>query len=140
MTYNKFIEIIPGTSTIMPLYRFLGEFFLLQLLFIVASVAFCILMSTLSKSSAVSLSSSILFGAAYIFILKMPGLLSDVTHITSAFFLGLNSSFEIITRSFAEKTGAYYINTCSASAILLAWTALFILISIFIFEKREEYI
>lgn len=140
MVYNKFIDIIPGTSTLMPLYKFLGEFALLQILFIIASVGFCILMSTLFKNSAVAVSSSILFGVAFIFISKMPGFLSDKSYIISAFFLGLNSPYEIITRSFVQNTGAYYINTLSAAVIMIAWTVLFLELSIFIFQRREEYI
>ncbi|MHC6180341.1 ABC transporter permease subunit [Clostridium sp. JNZ X4-2] len=140
MTYNKFIEVIPGTSTLIPLYKFLGEFALLQILFIIASVSFCVLMSTLFKNSAVAVSSTILFGGVFIFISKMPGFLSDKSYITSAFFLGLSSPLEIITRSFVQKTGAYYINTLSAAVIMIGWTVLFLGLSIFIFQRREEYI
>lgn len=139
MDLHKFISVIPGTSSIMPLYKFLVEFMILQIIFIIAATSFCILISTLIKSNAAATSTAILFGVAYIIISKVPAL-SDKSDIMPAFFIALGSSGSIITRRIVQDTGAYYINTLSASLIMIAWAVLFLGLSVIIAEKREEYI
>lgn len=57
-----------------------------------------------------------------------------------AFFIALGSPGSIITRRIVQDTGAYYITPVSASFIMLAWTILFLVISVIAVEKREEYI
>ncbi|ADK15028.1 MULTISPECIES: ABC transporter permease subunit [Clostridium] len=139
MDLHKFISVIPGTSSIMPLYKFLIEFMILQIIFIIAATSFCILISTLIKSNAAATSTAILFGVAYMILSKIPAL-SDKSDIMPAFFIALGSSVSIITRRIVQDTGAYYINTLSASLIMIAWSILFLGLSTIIVEKREEYI
>lgn len=124
MDLHKFISVIPGTSSIMPLYKFLIEFMILQIIFIIAATSFCILISTLIKSNAAATSTAILFGVAYMILSKIPAL-SDKSDIMPAFFIALGSSVSIITRRIVQDTGAYYINTLSASLIMIAWSILF---------------
>ncbi|WP_406542547.1 ABC transporter permease [Clostridium ljungdahlii] len=84
MDLHKFISVIPGTSSIMPLYKFLIEFMILQIIFIIAATSFCILISTLIKSNAAATSTAILFGVAYMILSKIPAL-SDKSDIMPAF-------------------------------------------------------
>lgn len=139
MDLHKFISVIPGTSSIMPLYKFLIEFMILQIIFIIAAASFCILISTLIKNNAAAASTAILFGAAYMILSKVPAL-SDISDIMSAFFIALGNPRSIITRQIVQDTGAYYINSLSASLIMIVWTILFLGVSIIAAEKREEYI
>jgi ABC-2 type transport system permease protein len=139
MDLHKFISVISGTSSIMPLYKFLIEFMILQIIFIIAATSFCILISTLIKNNAAAASIAILFGVAYMILSKIPAL-SDMSDIMTAFFIALGSSGSIITRRIVQDTGAYYINTLSASLIMIAWSILFLGLSTIIAEKREEYI
>ncbi|WP_333886983.1 ABC transporter permease subunit [Clostridium sp.] len=139
MDLHKFIAVIPGTSSIMPLYKFLIEFMILQIIFIIAATSFCILVSALIRNNAVTTSIAILFGAIYIIFSNIPAL-SDVSYIKPAFFIALGNPRTIITRQIVQDTGAYYINTLSASLIMIAWTIFFLTWSIIAAEKREEYI
>lgn len=139
MDLHKFMAVIPGTSSIMPLYKFLIEFMILQIIFIIAATSFCILVSTLITNNAAATSTAILFGAIYIIFSNIPAL-SDVSYIKPAFFIALGNPRTIITRQIVQDTGAYYINTLSASLIMIAWTIFFLIWSIIAAEKREEYI
>ncbi|WP_333861460.1 ABC transporter permease [Clostridium sp.] len=139
MDLHKFIAVIPGTSSIMPLYKFLIEFMILQIIFIIAATSFCILVSTLITNNAAATSTAILFGAIYIIFSNIPAL-SDVSYIKPAFFIALGNPRTIITRQIVQDTGAYYINTLSASLIMIAWTIFFLTWSIIAAGKREEYI
>ena len=139
MDLHKFIAVIPGTSSIMPLYKFLIEFMILQIIFIIAATSFCILVSALIRNNAVTTSIAILFGAIYIIFSNIPAL-SDVSYIKPAFFIALGNPRTIITRQIVQDTGAYYINTLSASLIMIAWTIFFLTWSIIAAGKREEYI
>lgn len=139
MDLHKFIAVIPGTSSIMPLYKFLIEFMILQIIFIIAATSFCILVSTLITNNAAATSTAILFGAIYIIFSNIPAL-SDVSYIKPAFFIALGNPRTIITRQIVQDTGAYYINTLSASLIMIAWTIFFLAWSIIAAGKREEYI
>ncbi|APM40842.1 ABC transporter permease subunit [Clostridium kluyveri] len=139
MDLHKFISVIPGTSGIMPLYKFLIEFMILQIIFIIAATSFCILVSTIIKSNAAAASIAILFGTVYIIFSNIPAL-SDMSYIKPAFFIALGSPRTIITRQIVQDTGAYYINTLSASLIMIAWTIFFLAWSVIAIEKREEYI
>ncbi|HBM81160.1 MAG TPA: ABC transporter permease, partial [Clostridiaceae bacterium] len=121
------------------LYKFLIEFMILQIIFIIAATSFCILISTLIKSNAAATSTAILFGVAYIILSKIPAL-SDKSDIMTSFFIALGSPGTIITRRIVQDTGAYYINTLSASLIMIVWTILFLGLSVITAEKREEYI
>ncbi|NFD29180.1 hypothetical protein EXN57_14030 [Clostridium botulinum] len=128
-TLNKFISLVPNTSTIIPFYDLLFKIWILQVFFIIASTSFCIFISSLSKNNIMPIVIPIIIYIANIYIFFQSSVFYKITPILSGFFINLYDSSNIATRAFVQNTGAAYINTSSSIAIMILWSILFIILS-----------
>lgn len=137
VTFNKFIAVIPNSSNIIPFYKFLLENWILQILFIIVAVSFCIFISALVKNNVIAIVIPIFVYSFYNVILNTSFDNITANSMLSNFFLNLSDYPSIIDGSFVEHTGLYYINTLSAIGILILWLFVFIVLSVLTTKQKD---
>ncbi|PIH04324.1 ABC transporter permease [Clostridium combesii] len=114
----------------------------INMLFIMAAVSLCLLISTLTKKSATSISISTIFFAIISVIttkqLDGGGGGNLAIHKVMPYLFSTYSTGEfVISREIIRKIGLEFVNVPFIIIILIAWTIICYLISNFVFVKRD---
>lgn len=125
---------IPGTAHMIPMYQFLLEGFLMQILYIIASTTFVFMISTVSKSSMIAMSISI---AAILAISAIQSVSTITKEITSFIFVIYGDVTAVLSGGAATTLGLTYPTTSFIILILIIWTIISYLIAHFVFVKRD---
>lgn len=125
---------IAGTAHMIPMYKYLIEAFLLQILFIIACTTFVFMISTVSKSSMIAISVSI---ATIIAISASQNVATITKEITSFIFIIYGDANAVLTGGAAMSLGLTYPTTSFIILILIIWTIVSYLIAHFVFVKRD---
>lgn len=125
---------IAGTAHMIPMWKYLIEAFLMQILFIIACTTFSFMISTVSKSSMISMSVSI---AAIIAISALQNVSTITKQIASFVFIIYGDANAVLTGGSAMSLGITYPTTGFIILILLIWTVASYIIAHFVFVKRD---
>lgn len=128
---------IPNTLTYIPLSDYLFKAVLLQALFIVTILAFIFMVSTISKSSVISMTIGIgtVLGSTILFALS--GTLKKMGHL---FFINYSNVEGILSGSAIREFMNPSFTLQNAVIVLTASTIAFLLISLVVFKKRDVLI
>jgi ABC-2 type transport system permease protein len=128
---------IPNTLTYIPLSDYLVRAVLLQALFIVTILAFVFMVSTISKSSVISMTIGIgtVLGSTILFALS--GTLKKMGHL---FFINYSNVEGILSGSAIREFMNPSFTLQNAVIVLTASTIAFLLISLTVFKKRDVLI
>lgn len=122
-----------GSSYIISTWKFIIEMFLFQILYIVACCSFFILLSTVLKSSSLSMTLSILLTIVI-------NILSSISYLAKAspfFFTTYGSLSTTLDSSLPLSTGVRFSTPLFAVLFLLIFSAICYTISHFVFEKKD---
>jgi ABC-2 type transport system permease protein len=125
---------IAGSAFMMPMWKYLIEAFLIQILFIIACTTFVFMISTVSKSSMISMSVGI---ATIIAISALQNVSTITKQITSVIFLIYGNVNGVLSGGSAMSLGLTYPTTTFIILILIIWTIVSYLIAHFVFVKRD---
>lgn len=125
---------IAGTAHMIPMYKYLVEAFLLQILFIIACTTFVFMISTVSKSSMIAMSVSI---ATIIAISALQNVATITKEITSFIFIIYGDVNGVLSGGAAMGLGLTYPTTSFIILILIIWTIVSYVIAHFVFVKRD---
>ncbi|AJD28943.1 ABC transporter permease subunit [Clostridium botulinum] len=114
----------------------------INMLFIMATVSLCLLISTLTKKSSTSISiSAILFAIISVLNIRQldgAGRGNLAIHKVMPYLFSTYSTGEfVISREIIRKIGLEFVNVPFIIIILIAWTIICYLISNFVFVKRD---
>ena len=123
-----------GSAFMIPMWKYLIEAFLLQILFIIACTTFVFMISTVSKSSMIAMSVSI---ATVVAISALQNVSTITKEITSFIFLIYGNVNAILSGGAAMSLGLPYPTTSFIILILIIWTIASYLIAHFVFVKRD---
>ncbi|HSP48138.1 MAG TPA: ABC transporter permease, partial [Clostridiaceae bacterium] len=123
--------------TYIPISDYLFKALLLQALFIVTTLAFVFMVSTISKSSVISMTIGIgtVLGSTILFALS--GTLKKVGHL---FFINYSNVEGILSGSSIREFMNPNFTLQNAVIVLTASTIAFLLISLTVFKKRDVLI
>ena len=125
---------IAGTAFIIPMWQYLIEAFLIQILFAIACTSFVFMISTIAKSSMVAMSISI---ATIIGISALQDISTVTKEITSFFFIIYGNANAVLSGQSAMSLGLTYPTTSFIILLLIIWTIASYLIAHFVFVKRD---
>ncbi|HEY5561292.1 MAG TPA: ABC transporter permease subunit [Clostridiaceae bacterium] len=125
---------IANTAFIIPMYKFLLEAVLLQILFIIACVSFVFMLSTVVKSSMVAMSISIV---TIIAVSILQNISNSTKIVTSYFFIIYGSVDAALAGDYASRLGVPYPTLSFIIIVLIAWTIISYLIAHYVFIKRD---
>lgn len=137
------IVVIGDKSHIIPMWQFIGETLLFQILFVIACVSVSLLISTLAKSSVYSMSINFII----IIMLTFNNLLmitgsggspksGTISRILPFLFTTYSDGVMILTGNINRFTGITFITPKVSILILISWTIICYLISHLIFTKK----
>lgn len=128
---------IPNTLTYIPISDYLLKALLLQALFIVTALAFVFMVSTISKSSVISMTIGIgtVIGSTLLFAIS--GTLKKMGHL---FFLNYSNVEGILSGSAIREYMNPNLTLQTAVIVLTASTIAFLGISLAVFKKRDVLI
>lgn len=128
---------IPNTLTYIPLSDYLMKALLLQALFIVTALAFVFMVSTISKSSVISMTIGIgtVLGSTILFAIS--GTLKKMGHL---FFINYSNVEGILSGSAIREFMNPNFTLATAVIVLCASTSAFLFISLVVFKKRDVLI
>ena len=131
------LQEIPNTLTYIPISDYLFKALLLQALFIVTTLAFVFMVSTISKSSVISMTIGIgtVLGSTLLFAIS--GTLKKVGHL---FFINYSNVEGILSGSSIREFMNPNFTLQNAVIVLTASTIAFLLISLTVFKKRDVLI
>jgi ABC-2 type transport system permease protein len=127
---------IVGSSGIDTVAGLVLKSFLYQILFLGAAVAFCFMLSTIAKSSTMSISLSIIISVALLIASHVP-LLSKVVHL---FFNAYGDPIELFTHSTETMYNNPYVNPSVGAIVLCGWILICYIISDLVFTKKDALI
>jgi ABC-2 type transport system permease protein len=125
---------IAGSALMLPMWHYLINAFLMQILFIIACTTFVFMISTVSKSSMIAMSTSI---ATIIAISALQNVSTITKEITSFIFIIYGNVNDVLTGGSAMSLGLPYPTTSFIILILVIWTIASYLIAHYVFEKRD---
>jgi len=128
---------IAGTAHMIPMYKYLIEAFLLQILYIIACTTFVFMISTVSKSSMISMSVGI---ATIIAISAVQNVATITKELTSYIFIIYGDVNAALSGGAAMSLGLTYPTTSFIILILIIWTSVSYLIAHVVFVKRDVLI
>lgn len=130
---EKTLKLIAGSTTIIPMWKYLIQMFGLQILFIIASSAFAFLLSTVVKSSMVSMAVSIVLIIAFTMFQSIPYINKYVHYIFSTF--GDPSS--VLNGNIAQRFSNPDITLGFTIGVFIIWSVVSYVISHVVFTKRD---
>ncbi|AKN34076.1 hypothetical protein Ccar_00060 [Clostridium carboxidivorans P7] len=130
---DKHISPILNTGYIMPQYKFILEVIMFQIIFIAASVCVCLMISTILKNNSAAVGACIILQGMFIILTNLRNAGSSIVPI----FFSYGDAAEIINRQFIMKTGACYMDVYKAALILIIWIIASVIISKFVFNKKD---
>lgn len=133
LTFGNNLVPIFKSSRIIPVWNFTIRIILLQILFIIATAAFCFLFSTVLKSSMLSMTVSILGTIALNIFTSIP----FFRKVSPFIFTTYSNSIGILQGNVAPQYNSTLISPWFAVLILVLWTAICYFISDFTFRKKD---
>lgn len=131
------LAIVPGSVHIISMGQYIAEVYFLQLLFIAAAVAFAFLLSTVMKSSMISVSSSIVIVILFTIFEGIAPLRKALPFL----FTTYGNANKLITGSIViEGLKNPTITVGEGIIVLVLWTAVCYLISHIVFTKKDMLI
>lgn len=127
------VKAIAGTTFIIPMWKHIINMFLLQALFIVACTAFTFVLSTVLKSSMVSMSLSIVLVIVFNIFSEFPAL----KKIGQYLFVSFGNVDSVLTGQLVYKFSNINLTPTFSITILLVWTAICYIISHVVFVKKD---
>ncbi|MCR3758993.1 ABC transporter permease subunit [Clostridium felsineum] len=122
-----------GSSYVIPLWQFLIEMFLFQILFIVACCAFFILLSVVLRSSVLSMTLSIMVVIALNIISQISAL-----HIIMPFlFTNYGSPYDILTNTIPSTSGLTFTTALFGVIFLVIFTIICYGLANYSFRKKD---
>jgi len=127
------LSLIQDTATIIPAWRYTIQLFLTQSLFIVTVTSFVFMISTLVKSSMVSMGTSVVSLVAATIIFQINSLQKIAMYVFTSYWpLG-----EMITGNITVLYGNPHVTESLGIFVLVVWTAICYLIAHISFMKRD---
>lgn len=127
---------IYGTSYIIPMWQYLVRVFLFETLFIIACTSFAFLISTLFKSSMVSVASGTVIAIALIIFQNMQPFPKLVPYLITTY-----GNFDgIVSGSIAQNINNTMVTPMLSCIVLVGWTVVCYIIAHVIFIKRDVLI
>lgn len=130
---RKAMKIVEGSTIIIPMWKYLIQMFLLQALFVVATVAFAFLLSTVVKSSMVSMATNIVMIVVFIIFQNMP-YIKDYAHFIFSTF---GDPSMILSGNMARGFNNPIVTTAFAVGVMIAWSVVSYVISHVVFTKKD---
>lgn len=130
---QKAITAIAGSSYIIPMWKYIVQMFGIQILFIIASASFAFLLSTVVKSSMVSMASTTVIIIAFTIAQTIPYINKYAHYLFTTF----GDPSKILTGNIALRSNNPVITPTFSIAILLGWTIVSYVISHVVFKKRD---
>lgn len=130
---DKHISAVVNTGYIMPYYKFILEVMAFQIIFIVASVCVCLMISNILKSNSAAVGTCAILQITFVILTNLRNAGSAIVPI----FFSYGDASEIIDRQFIMKTGACYMDIYKAALILIIWIIASIIISKIVFNKKD---
>jgi ABC-2 type transport system permease protein len=130
---QKVLKMVAGSTTIIPMWKYLIQMFLLQILFIIASAAFAFLLSTIVKSSMVSMAINIVLIIAFTMFQSIPYVSKYVHYIFSTF----GDPSMVLSGRIATQFNNPNITIGFTIGVLVIWTVVSYVISHVVFTKRD---
>ncbi|GAA0179770.1 ABC transporter permease [Clostridium sediminicola] len=131
------IKEILGSSHIAPIWKVTLQGVLLQILFIIAVVAFVFLISTVMKSSMLSMSLS---NVTIVALFIIPNLSHSIKKVMPYCFITYGNSYALLDGSLNMGYNTPFITPLSASLVMSIWIVVCYLISHFVFVKKDVLI
>lgn len=131
---QKYITEVPGSGHYIFLWQYLLEALALQLLFLIVMVTFVLLISTISKSSVATMTVLIcaILGSNIVY-----GLSTTYRKISPFIFLHYSNIEDIITGRIIVRTGSFLFTWQMVLGMSALTTLLFLVISLWVFKKRD---
>lgn len=130
---EKAIKIIEGSTYMIPMWKYILQMFLMQVLFIISSASFAFLLSTVVKSSMVSMAVSTVSVVAFTIFQAMPYTRKYVQYL----FTTYGDVGKIVTGNIAQIVNNPNVTTMYAIALLLIWSAASYIISHIVFVRKD---
>jgi ABC-2 type transport system permease protein len=130
---QKVLKMVAGSTTIIPMWKYLIQMFLLQILFIIASAAFAFLLSTIVKSSMVSMAINIVLIIAFTMFQSIPYVSKYVHYIFSTF----GDPSMVLSGRIATQFNNPNITIGFTIGVLVIWTIVSYVISHVVFTKKD---
>lgn len=130
---QKVLKMVAGSTVIIPMWKYLIQMFLLQALFIIASASFAFLLSTVVKSSMISMAVSEVLIIIFTIFPNIPYVKDYVHYIFSTF----GDPGMILGGNIARMANNPNVTTLFAIGILIAWTVVSYVVSHVVFTKRD---
>lgn len=127
------VKAIAGTTFIIPMWKHIINMFLLQALFIVACTAFTFMLSTVLKSSMVSMALSIVLVIVFNIFSEFPAL----KKLGQYLFVSFGNVENILTGQIVYKFSNINLTPTFSIIILLIWTVICYIISHIVFVKKD---
>lgn len=125
-----------GSSYIIPMWQYLVRIFLFETLFIIACTSFAFLISTLFKSSMVSVASGTVIAIALIIFQNMQPFPKLVPYLITTY-----GNFDgIVSGSIAQNINNTMVTPMLSCIVLVGWTVVCYIIAHVIFIKRDVLI
>ena len=135
---QKSYTAIVGSTYIIPLWAYMLRALLMQILFIIAAVSFCFLLSSVLKSSSLSMTLSIVFIIVLDIVSKLP--FNITTKISSFIFISYGNSLNVIASKLPDNPlgGIQPLQTPLTGIIVLSlWSIGCYVISHLVFTKKD---
>lgn len=130
---RKAMKMVEGSTIIIPMWKYLIQMFLLQALFIVASAAFAFVLSTVVKSSMVSMATSVVMIIAFTIFQSMP-YVKDYIHFI---FTTFGDPGMILSGNIARGINNPIVTTTFAVGVMVVWSVVSYVISHVVFTKKD---
>ncbi|KEH93937.1 ABC transporter permease [Clostridium botulinum C/D str. BKT12695] len=127
------VRAIAGTTFIIPMWKYIINMFLLQALFIIACTAFTFMLSTVLKSSMVSMALSIVLVIVFNIFSSFPAL----KKVAQFIFTSYGSSPNILNGGIIQGFGNVNLTPTVIVIILAVWTVVCYIISHIVFSKKD---
>ncbi|MGL5151779.1 MAG: ABC transporter permease subunit [Clostridium sp.] len=128
------IQPVEGSATISTMSSYITESFLLQLLFIVACCAFVFLISTLFKSSMITMAVSVIITVASTMVSTTVATLSSVAHLN---FLNYGSTTAVFSGEMAYMFNNVNFTPELGAALMVGVIIVCPMIAWFVFNKKD---
>lgn len=128
------VKEVIGSSHIAPIWNVTLQAVLLQIVFIIAVVAFVFLISTIMKSSMLSMSLS---NVTIVALLIIPNLSSSIRKVMPYCFLTYGDGYSLLDGSLNMGYNTSFITPLSAVIVMGIWTVVCYSIAHFVFIKKD---
>ncbi|OPJ57423.1 ABC transporter permease subunit [Clostridium oryzae] len=131
---TKMVTLIYNSLHVIPTWQYLIQLFGLNILYIVSASAFCFLVSTVMKSSMVSMATGSVFIIA---VLVLSEAVQSIHKITQFIFLSYGNVDDLITGGIAVGFKNPNVNLELAVIVMVVWGVLSYVISHIVFTKKD---